>query len=320
MNASPEDDLNQLENLLCIRDPDGRPALMIRLSATFLFKDPWTREAREAVTDVAEDYLKKFQADLKWVKDHRSEKVPIYPIAKKKVPFPREWLPNHPDREGWEFGFHGGERERAASDFLIEGFGVEHRAHGQGLGYLHMHLPLRWLVDHPSDFPQHVLKTAERIKPLSGYAEIGFLEPLSNAVRDRAQTLLTPLAQRFPGVEVDDLTGHTIWCENGIKGVNWLTVLSDRFVEEAGGLDYLRIRIPEPLFPFFKYDGGLLIQAGPHPEIGDATQNRWPRHYVTLAKVLKKIQIKDHCPFHYGGGGRMDKAMSEAWLFRFDGK
>jgi hypothetical protein len=56
------------------------------------------------------------------------------------------------------------------------------------------------------------------------------------------------------------------------------------------------------------------------PQIGDVKAGRWPQHYVTLAKVLKKIQIKDHYPFHFGGPGRLDHAASLAWLFRFDGK
>jgi hypothetical protein len=66
-----------------------------------------------------------------------------------------------------------------------------------------------------------------------------------------------------------------------------------------------------------------MIQAGPKPQIGDVTTNRWPQHYVTLAKVLKPIQIKEHYGFHVGdgrGSRRMYSEASEAWLFRFDGK
>ena len=63
-----------------------------------------------------------------------------------------------------------------------------------------------------------------------------------------------------------------------------------------------------------------MIQAGPKPQIGDAASNCWPPYYVTLAKVLKPIQIKEHYAFHFGGEGRMDTAASEAWLYRFDGK
>jgi hypothetical protein len=319
-STNKQDDLNQLSSLLCIRDPDGRPALMIGLSATFLFREPWLRPARQAVANVATEYLDRFKKELKWVRDHRSERAPIYAMSKNRVPLPKEWLANHPDNEEWSIGFHGGESERAASEFTIEAFGVEKYGPPDDLGYLHLQLPLRFLAEHPGEFQKIVLHAAKRIKPLSGYAGIGFLQPVSLAAGERAETLVTPLAARFPGIEVESLVAHTDWCQKGIKGVNWLTILSDRFVEEAGGLDYLRIRLDPNIFPFHKYDGGLVIQAGPHPEVGDATQNRYPRHYVTLAKVLKKIQIKEHRPFHYGGEGRMDKAMSEAWLFRFDGK
>ena len=67
-----------------------------------------------------------------------------------------------------------------------------------------------------------------------------------------------------------------------------------------------------------------MIQAGPRPQIGDVATNRWPRHYVTLARVLMPIQIKDHRPFHFGdptGSQKpMDHEASLAWLFRLDGK
>jgi len=64
-----------------------------------------------------------------------------------------------------------------------------------------------------------------------------------------------------------------------------------------------------------------MIQAGPKPQLGDVTLNRWPQHYVTLAKVLKPIQIKNHYPFHFGGKGRrMNHAITNAWLRRFDDK
>ncbi len=312
-------DLKALENQLCIRDPSGRPVLMIGLSATFLFVEPWLKPAREAATDVAGGYLQRFGPQLKWAQDPQTAR--IYPLAEKRVPLPHDWIPNNPDGHKWDFGFHGGESELASSAYYIDGFGTEkYGSPDDDLGYVHMHLPLEFMVSHPGEFQKIVLGIAKRLKPLSGYAGLGFLEPLDIGARKHSQELLTPLAFRFPGIEANDHAGHTIWCHRGIKGVNWLTILSDGFVDEAGGYEYLRVRLDEPSFPFYKYDGGLMIQAGPHPEVGDATQNRWPRHYVTLAKVLKNIQIKEHCPFHFGGEGRMDKAMSEAWLFRFDGK
>jgi hypothetical protein len=48
--------------------------------------------------------------------------------------------------------------------------------------------------------------------------------------------------------------------------------------------------------------------------------DRWPTHYITLAKVLKPIQIKNHYPMHFGGVGGLERDETLAWVFRFDGK
>jgi hypothetical protein len=102
--------------------------------------------------------------------------------------------------------------------------------------------------------------------------------------------------------------------------VNWLTVLGERWLKEIGGIDHLRSQLDDS-FGFYSYDGGLVIQAGPKPQLGDSQRGHWPQDYVTLAKMLKSVQIKHHYPFHNGGPGRrMDSEASNAWLFRFDGK
>ncbi|MDC0750058.1 DUF3396 domain-containing protein [Polyangium sp. rjm3] len=190
------------------------------------------------------------------------------------------------------------------------------------LGYFHARLPFSWFAQHPdTTFADFVLPMCKRLRPLSGYAGLGFLLPLTVEGKILGEPLVTPLASRFPGLEVDDPGGGTFSLHDGIKGVNWLTILSDRWVEAAGGRDYLRIRLDEPTFPFYPYDGGLMIQAGPKPQIGDTTRDLWPEHYVTLHKVLKKIQIKKYGRFHLGGPGpRMDQPATLAWLVRFDGK
>lgn len=321
MSGIEEADRKALEKLLSIPNEDGVPVVMIGLLATLFLRESWTRPVREAVADVAEDYLQKFQDKLTWAATSISKTRGFYRVKSKPIPFPRIWLPEQPDGISWNFGWHGGKNKRAVSEFQIHGFGTDDIGDPNDLGFLSVYLPLHHFVDHPGTFPEFVLTMCKRIKPFHGYAGLGFLEPLSDLGRLDAQPIVASLAQRFPGVEVEDLTSHTLWCQNGIKGVNWLTILSDRFVQEAGGMDYLRIRLDEPNFPFYPYNGGLIIQAGAHPEIGDATRNRWPRHYVTLNKVLKKIQIKEHRPFHQTHHSPMlKKDASEAWLFRFDGK
>ncbi len=311
-------DAAELANLLCIRDKDGRPALQIGLLATMFLAESWTRPVREAVASAAESYLCAFQPFLKWAKHPRT--AHIHPIERGKVPFPRDWLPQHEDGKAWEFGFHGGETDEAASEFQVSAYGSDNVK--KATGFFQIYLPVTWFAEHPGTFQDFVLSFANRLRPLSGYAGIGVLETLDNYAREPFQATVKQIADRFPGLEIESRPIHAIHAGKGIKGVNWLTLLGDPWVQTIGGLDYLRVRLGED-FKLTPYDGGLMIQAGPNPQIGDVAANRWPRHYVTLAKVLKPIQIKDHYPFHFGdsrGPARMDSAASKAWLFRFDGK
>jgi hypothetical protein len=319
MTTLDPNDISELAKLLCVRDQDGHVTLRIGLLATMFVTEPWTRPVREAVTDAAEEYIRQFRPHLRWAESSTSH---MYPIESGKVPFPREWLPQHDAGKSWQLGFHGGESEQSASSFQVSGYGPHNVK--KGLGYLQFYLPLTWFADHPSDtFPDFVLRVAKRLRPLSGYAGIGVHEILDFYARQPFQGTVRQIAERFPGVEIDACISHGNYLGKGIKGVNWLTVLGDRWVQEIGGVDYLKIRLGED-FKLSPYDGGVMIQAGPKPQIGDVTLNRWPQHYVTLAKVLKPIQIKNHRPFHWGDGmgvqKSMDHAASLAWLFRFDGK
>jgi hypothetical protein len=305
----------ELSNILCVKDRDGRVAVMIGLLVTVFFENPLTREVREKVADVAEGYIHLVREHLRWTVPPKAKRE--YPIDSARTRLPKEWLLNHPDGESWSFDFHGGDHAKAASAFLIDGIGSKY---ADNLGYLHISFPLLWYAE-PSagTFPDYVLKLCRKIQPLSGYAGLGVLESSDGYAQNGFQPVVKEIAERFPGLEVESRTAHTLYLRKGIKGVNWLTILGERWLKEMGGLDSLRARLGEP-FGFYPYDGGAVIQAGPKPQIGDAQANRWPQHYVSLAKVLKKIQIKDHRPFHFGGPGRMDHEASKAWLFRFDGK
>ena len=312
-------ELSDLAKLLYIRDKDGHPALRVGLLATMFVAESWTRPVREAVAEVAEEYIGQFRDHLRWAQSPTSY---FHPIDSGEVPFPREWLPQHEDGQEWQLGFHGGAGDEAASEFQVSAYGSD--SVKKGRGYFQFYLPLTWFEEHPgTTFSGLVLGFARRLRPLSGYAGIGIFEILDLDARQAFQSTVRQLAERFPGLEVENPILHEIYLDNGIKGVNWLTLLGDRWVKEIGGLDYLKIRLGDE-FKLSPYDGGLMIQAGPRPEIGDVTTNRWPRHYVTLAKVLKPIQIKEHGAFHFGdptGSQKpMDHEASLAWLFRFDGK
>ncbi len=310
--------LGALGEFMTIRDDKGRTALSIGLVISVYFEQPYSEQIRQAVAEMADRYIADFRKELVWAQ-HDSGRV--HRIERNRVPLPGAWIPQLADEASWSWalGFYGGEEIDAASAFLVSGMGHVHRK--EELGYLHFHLPMRWLADHRGEFPAYVLDICKRIRPVCGYAGVGFQLPNTWEGQIKSEFMIAPLAKRFPGVEVDEPIKTSIHLEKGgIKGVNWLTILDDRYLPELGGLDYLRMRLPEETFPFYKYDGGLIIQAGPWPQIGDTTQDRWPEHYVTLAKVLKKIQIKEHYGLIQKKKGALDNDFMKEWLFRFDGR
>jgi hypothetical protein len=306
----------ELSNLLCFKDKDERIVVMIGLLVTMFFENQLRREVREAVADVAEDYIRLTRDHLLWVVPNKAKRE--VRVNWERVKLPREWLPEYPDGETWSFQFSGGLTARAASAFHIDSFGSS-PGHDGGLGFLHASFPLLWFTEDRGTFPDYVLKLCKRVRPLSGYAGLGVLESPEGYTRREFHSIVREIALRFPGLEVEDRVGHTIHLRGGIKGVNWLTILGERWIKEVGGLDYLRTSLREP-FGFYPYDGGLLIQAGPKPQLGDVQANRWPQHYVALAKVLKKIQVKAHPGFHWGRPNGMTTEETMAWLCRFDGK
>lgn len=307
-----------LEKLTCIRDNNGRPALMLGFVATVYFENGYTRPKREAVTELTEQYMRQFKDELQWSVEPGTAQP--YPISSGKVKPPSEWLPQHEDGVEWWLGYYGGDHKEGAASFQVAAFSADNVRPGPG--YFSIHLPLDYFGTHGGTLAEFLRPICERLKPISGYAGLGLLQPLDILAGGPGQALVRTLGERFPGFEIE---ARPVTCNHvgkGIKGINWLTILSDRWIEEMGGLDYLRIRLDEPTFPFHRYDGGVIIQAGAKPQIGDATKDLWPAPYITLTKVLKKIQIKEHYAFHVrmSKGQIMDRDATLAWLFRFDGK
>jgi hypothetical protein len=305
-----------VSNLLCVRDPKGELAITVGLIVTVFFEEPWSQEKRDIVAALARQCMAMFGDKLKWAQ-HPTTAV-MHAIDSGRVLLPWQWLPQYNDEEtSWEFLFHGGDGKEAASPFLVSAFGSNTISKGRGI--FHVALPLLWFTDHAGSLPEFLLSICERLKPISGYAGLGIIESPALLARMPYQRTVRELAERFPGLDADTGPNTSRRIGDGIKGVNWLTVLSERCIDKVGGIEYLRARLDETFY-FYRYEGGIIIQAGPKPQIGDATADNWPRHYVTLAKVLKSVQITTHNPMHFGGTGGFDYEATLAWLVRFDGK
>jgi hypothetical protein len=315
-NTSDHGHDENLAALICVKDNDGRIGILVGLLITVFFENPWTRTVRERVVAVAERYIEECRSHLKWAMVPNGGR--FHPIDSGIVPFPRDWLPQHEEGEAWGFAFHGGSTKYEASPFHISAYG-SNDVSKEDLGYFHVSFPVDHFADRLDTLPAYLKRVCECLKPVSGYGGLGLLESPHLSTADRFSPAVRTLAERFPGLEIESRLVHVIHLNRGIKGVAWLTALSDRWISQLGGLDYLRIRLGDEFY-FYPYEGGVIIQAGPKPQVGDAQNDRWPALYVTLARVLKPIQVKEHYPFHLGGVGKLDYEATMAWINRFDGK
>jgi hypothetical protein len=163
-----------------------------------------------------------------------------------------------------------------------------------------------------------VLNWATRLRPAHGLA--GFtvvLEPGAISGEPYAYTHL----QTLPGLNFGNIISFPSESQdvfNRIKCVNWLTILGDAIVAELGGLEAARKAL-EPDCTLYSYQGGLMIQAGPVPQLGDTTKGFIPERYRKVARFTKPVRFTGY----ESGLFRVFKPLigreeAEKWVSRFD--
>jgi hypothetical protein len=326
MMSEEIDELSQvLSEHLSVKDEEGHVVLQVAQIATVYFTDPHRPEVRDAVASCCESYSRHCGQHLRWALNPDTERMERFGTGKGKKP--RAWLSVKGEDEEFAIIWHGAENDRGASAFHLEAMGSERRPY-LDFGYLQVSFPLLWFADGSGSLPEVLLDLCRTLKAASGYGGIGVIEGPASLMNSDFEPIVYRWAQRFPGLEADYPISHSLWLRNGresgrdgIKGGNWLTALSDRYLPELGGAEKIEadLKALDSGFLVHRYDGGLVIQAGPRPQLGDAERNLWPALYAKLAKYLKPIRVTRHNAFQHGGPGvRFNKERSEAWLRRFD--
>jgi hypothetical protein len=161
-----------------------------------------------------------------------------------------------------------------------------------------------------------VLRWCTICKPVHGCAGFTFIfDTTQNSV------YIMQAIKRFPGFDFQgsvDFIMESKAVHNRIKSVNWLTVLCDALVEELGGLDAMRSAL-EPVCMIHEYPGGVVIQAGAYPQLGDTYRNDIPEAYRLVARYTKSIRFegyKDYLIRVPHGLDDVEETLS--WVRRFD--
>lgn len=104
---------------------------------------------------------------------------------------------------------------------------------------------------------------------------------------------------RFPGLHCS--LDHSFMSEQSVRrkrvdryfSINWLTLLSDDILAELAHPEKLQQQLGEAR-PISRYDNGIIIQAGPYPQLGDINQGLVLDDYRAVNAAIKGLRFEDY--------------------------
>jgi hypothetical protein len=189
------------------------------------------------------------------------------------------------------------------------------------------HLPLSWCVEHGFDQVRELVREwASDVNAVHGTAGISLLfeDDSASSYIDRTFFLL----KKFPGLDYEDPVKFSVQVNAPRSGgsqlfkmrvVSWLTVLSDPIIAELGGRAAMGSALG-PECPMFDYEGGVIIQAMPVPQLGSAEDGIIPEGYRKVARLTKSVRFEAYTKGLFANLPPPLDTREEtlAWIRRFD--
>ena len=133
------------------------------------------------------------------------------------------------------------------------------------------------------------------LQPLFAVGGLCMTTPLDPVIlrAQQEKEVLLPLLENHPGPlfgSAFDMSGHTRW---RMSAVNWLTAIRGDLLKLCGGPEAVLAQLGRPGFHTAQFSAdGLLIQAGPSPQLGKSTEGTDLSHYGDLARALKPARLQ----------------------------
>jgi len=298
-------------------------ALSVR--GTLYFRGSHTAEVREAVCQCFDEYEAISKEHLTWLWREEPPEGPDKFAYTKAKPL-REMMKRLDVDDHVGFAYIGGKKAHDASPWLfyVSGLrGWEAKLGWKGVDSLEFSVPRSLVEAHPALFQRLFVAFARRLKAEHGHA--GFAFNLSAVRWEENESTEAVMVSKMAGLDAGTSTlvarhGKTGIADH-IKTVGWLTAINKRMVDAVGGMPALRSELPQDWFAKYDYGNGIVIQAGPAPEIAAVEADPKPAIYVLPNMVLRTIRVPEIDSLHYGskeGEPRLAGAAAEHWLARFD--
>ncbi|MGQ6551035.1 DUF3396 domain-containing protein [Serratia sp. JSRIV001] len=129
------------------------------------------------------------------------------------------------------------------------------------------------------------------------------------------------LAKRYPPLQVNaNVFADAMQYTDSSRGVNWITILDNRYIKRLGGEDWVRqVLSHDPEIGVEHYPGGLLIRAGQYPDLTPLTAGLSPQ-YLAVNQLIRPIRVQpqEGHSLHSYGVNQFDEQSTLAWYSRYD--
>jgi hypothetical protein len=182
---------------------------------------------------------------------------------------------------------------------------------------LRLVVPANWVIDNLAELKNFFVDISQRLPFRFGTAGFAFI--CTQYEQETSQGYAWARGMRHRGLDIyaDESDRYTTGFD-GIKGVNWLTMIDSDYVAELGGTSKIGKGLPQGV-KIAKLANGIVLQAGAKPELGDTNRRRDLPEY---AAVYKRLQPLTERAFEHIDDLILDDDeegdKTERWLRRFE--
>lgn len=217
--------------------------------------------------------------------------------------FEDDELPDLRMRQHWGYAFDDGNLVDSWL-FMFHGY-RPHREAGKASFY---RFDFPWDVD-LSFFRRFAVDLISLVPCVSGFGGYYFQADVTDL--NSSYDLMFALAHRFWGIDAHNLDRTVQYMLEGIKSVNWLTIIGRKYTAQFPGVI---AAAKEAAFYQLETDHATIFQAQEAPAFGDVNRQQLLLGYQAVAMALLPIQIPEHQAL---GGTKWTDENTSMYIHRF---
>jgi len=307
--------LQELEDLLPDYQyvDDERIVLTVGIRAAFYFWGGHSTLKRKALVDCIEAYEQAYGTELAWAFD--VEKHKAVPFA--SMPELRTLVQAMDEDDQVEWYASSGDDDEAG-EYRISALTERGWQCGE-MSVVSFTLPRDhgFVPEKRKKLLELVHLFAKKLSPFHGH--VG-LAAVSTYEQYQYQSDEIDVATRYHGLFIEYPAIDVSQAHNGLKGVDWVTIVGKTFAERMGGLDLVAKTLRENAIAFEETEGALIVFAGTEPDIAPIEQGL-PAHLGLVNALLRPLRNGTFGSMGFGsidGELRFNRCTSDLWIRRLD--